>query len=139
MHWENKMKKITAKNCIELIKQTFPKFLPYWESYIRDFGPDLGLTIQMIPFEEYALSVVKINNVIEIKKIFDFVELLFCNGDESVKDAIATSFLEYLLSKDPDEIKFKKFVKYMGENAIGYCRAWDKFTGTRTEGLWEDS
>lgn len=136
MPWENKMKKITGEHCIELMKENFPKFLPYWESYIRDFGSDLGLTVQMIPFGEYTLDVIKSSDEIEIKKIFDFVEFLLCNGDESVGNAMTTSFLEYLMSKDPDEIKFTKFTKYLGENAIGYCRAWDKFTGVRTEGLY---
>lgn len=131
------MEKITSERCIELMKEKFPKFPTYWEAYIRDFGSDLGLTIQMLPFCEYAIDVIKSDDEIEIKKIFNLVEFLLCNGDESVKNAITTSFLEYLMSKDPDEIKFSKFVKSLGENAIGYCRAWDKFTGVKTEGLWE--
>ncbi len=92
----------------------------------------------MMPFEEYAIDTIKSDDEVEIKKIFDFVEFLLCNGNESVQNAIATSFLEYLMSKDPDELNFSKFAKYLGENAIGYCRAWDKFTGIRTEGLWEE-
>ncbi len=132
------MEKITGENCIELMKERFPGFLPYWESYIRDSGSGLGLTIQMLPFGKYTINVIKSSDEIEIKKIFDFVEFLLCNGDDSVQTAMTTSFLEYLMSKDPDELKFSKFAKYLGENAIGYCRAWDKFTGVRTEGLWEE-
>lgn len=132
------MEKITGENCIELIKEKFPKFLPYWESYIKDFGSDNGLNIQMIPFEEYAIDTIKSNDELEIKRFFDFVEFLLCNGDESVQNAIATSFLEYLLSKDPDEIQFPTFAKYLGKNSIEYCRAWDEFTGIKTKGLWED-
>jgi hypothetical protein len=132
------MEKINEENCIELIKQTFPTFLPYWESYIRDSGPDLGLTIQMLPFGKYTIDIIHSNNAIGIKKIFDFVEYLLHEGDDDVQTAITTSFLEYLMSKDPDEIQFSKFAKYLGENSIGYCRAWDKFTGVKTKGLWED-
>ena len=119
------------------MKEKFLKFPVYWKDYIRDFGSDLRLHIQMLPFGEYAIDTIKSNDEVEIKKIFDFVEFLLCNGDESAQNAIATSFLEYLMSKDPDEIKFCKFAKFLGKNALGYCRAWDKFTGVRTEGLWD--
>ncbi len=138
MHWENKMEEISGGKCIELMKEKFPQYLPYWESYIRDHGSDNGLSIQMMPFEEYTIDTIKSNDDLEVKKIFDFVEFLLCNGNESVQNAIATSFLEYLMSKDPDEIQFTSFTKYLGKNSIGYCRAWDKFTGVKTKGLWED-
>lgn len=131
------MEQITEERCIELMKENFPKFTAYWETYIRRFGSDQGFTIQMMPFDNYTVDVIKANDEIEIKRIFDFVEFLLCNGNDSVQTAITTSYLEYLMSKDPDEIQFSKFVKYMGKNAIDYCRAWDEFTGVRTEGLWD--
>lgn len=132
------MEPITAERCIELIKEKFPGFLSYWKAYIRDFGADNGLHIQMLPFDEYTIDTIKSNNKAEIEKIFNFVEFLLCNGDDYVQTAITTSYLEYLMSKDPDEIQFASFVKYLGENSKGYCRAWDKFTGVKTKGLWED-
>lgn len=132
------MEEISEKRCIELMKETFPKFLPYWESYIKKNGSDDGITIQMLPFGKYTIEVIKSNNEIEIKKIFGFVEFLLCNGNDFVQTAITTSYLEYLMSHDPDEIQFASFVKYLGENSKEYCRAWDKFTGVKTKGLWED-
>ncbi len=92
--------------------------------------------MKILPFGEYAIDVIKSNDEIEVKRIFDFVEFLLHAGDESVQTAMTTGFLEYLMNNDPDEIKFSKFAKYLGENAIGYCKAWDEFTGVRTEGLW---
>ncbi len=132
------MKIVTSICCIDLIKEKFPQLLPYWEAYVADFGSDLGLHIQMIPFGDYAIDIIKTNNDVEIKKIFDFVEFLICNGEEEVQNAITTSFLEYLMSKDPNEIQFSKFVKYLGKNTISYCRAWDEFTNIKTEGLWDN-
>lgn len=131
------MIKITGDKCILLMKNNFEKFSKYWDAYILEFGSDQGLSIQMLPFCEFAIDVIKSHNEIEIEKIFNFIEFLLCNGDESVQNAIATSFLEYLMSKDPDEIKFNKFAKYLKKHTIDYCRAWDKFTGIKTEGLWE--
>jgi hypothetical protein len=132
------MGKITAEDCIKLIKQNFPDFIPYWEDYIRDFGEDNGLIVQMLPFGKYTIEIINSENYIHLKRIFDFVEYLICEGDDYVQTALTTSYLEYLMSKDPDEIQFSKFAKYLGENSIEYCRAWDEFTGVRTKGLWEE-
>lgn len=98
-------------------------------------GVNQGITIQMIPFSEYVEDLIKCNDEEEMEKIFDLVEWLLQNDDESVQTAKATSFLEYLLSKDPDEIKFKRFIKYLGKETINYCKAWDKFTVVKTEGV----
>jgi hypothetical protein len=136
MFWKNRKEKITEENWLELMKEKFPKFIPYWEAYINDHGSDNGITIQMFPVGDYAIDVIKSKDEIEIKRIFDFVELLLHEGDQSMQDAAATGLLEHLLNKDPVEIKFSTFVKHMGEEAIAYCKAWDKFTGVRTEGLW---
>lgn len=132
------METIREDRCIELIKKTFPGFLSYWEDYIREFGPDDGFMIQTLPFCTYTIDMIKSKNETEIKKIFDFVEFLICNGDESVQNTMTTFYLEYLMSKDPDEIQFTTFAKYLGENSIGYCRAWDKFCGVKTKGLYDD-
>lgn len=74
-----------------------------------------------------------------IKKIFDFVEFLLCNGDESVQNGAATCFLEHLFNIDEAGIKFKTFYPYLGKNSVDYCRGWDEFCGMRTEGLWDDN
>ena len=132
------MVKILSENLISIIKDRFPKFIPYWNSFVESFGLDEGITIQMIPFSLYAIDVIKENNKLEIKQIFDFVEFLLVHGDDLTQTAITTSFLEHLLAKDPAEIKFADFVDLMGRNAIEYCKAWDEFTGIRTKGLWEN-
>lgn len=132
------MKKITEKDCIHLLKKKFPKFIPYWNSYVNKWGLDQGITIQMMPFDEYVVDVIKSKNDSEIKEIFDFVEFLYCNGDDSVQDAITTSFLEALLNKDPEEIQFIDFAKHLGKNSIEYCRAWDEFTSVKTKAIWSE-
>lgn len=118
------------------MNEKFPGFRPYWESFVRNGGLDDGLTFQVIPFGDYAIDIVKSNNEIEAKKIFDFIDFLLYNGDQSVGDAIATGLLEHLMHKDPVEFNFSKFVPYLGSHAIVYCRAYDKLTGVKTEGLW---
>ncbi|NGX46998.1 MAG: hypothetical protein K1000chlam3_00367 [Chlamydiae bacterium] len=132
------MEKITSENCLILLKEKFPQFLPYCESYVNYWGIDQGITTQMMPFAEYVIDIIQSKDEAKIKEIFDYVEFLICDGNDSVQNAITTSFLELLLSKDPDEIQFTTFAKYLGKNSIEYCKAWDEFTGIKTKGLWED-
>lgn len=132
------MENITDENLISLLKEKFPDFIPYWESYVEYWGINQGLTIQITPFSDYVVDVIKSKNEDEIKHVFDFIEFSICNGDESVQTTMTTSFLEDLLSRAPTEINFSTFAKYLGEESKEYCKAWDKFCGMRTEGLWDD-
>jgi len=43
----------------------------------------------------------------------------------------------YVVEED-EEGGFVLFPEDLGKESIEYCRAWDKFTGVRTKGLWED-
>jgi len=129
---------ITEDNLIHLIKEKFPAFIPHWRAYLRRFGLDQGIMIQMSPLIDYVVEVVKQQDENEIKSIFDYIEFLMCDGDEYVQTAIATGFLEGLLNKDPDEIQFIKFRQYLGKETLAHCRAWDIFTGVMTKGLHDD-
>lgn len=133
------MEKITAENFEDILKNKFPNFFPYWQSHFNYWGifDEGGLSHKISPFSNYVLDVIKAHKEIEIKEIFDFVEYLLCEADESVQTAICTVFLEFLLSKDSaGEIKFMTFAKYLGKNSVEYCKAWDEFTGCKTKGLW---
>ena len=132
------MENITDENLISLLKEKFPDFIPYWKPYVEYWGMDQGLTIQITPFSEYVLDVIKSKKESELEDIFDFVEFLICNGNDSVQTTMTTSFLEDLLSRAPTEINFSTFAKYLGKESKEYCKAWDRFCGMRTEGLWDD-
>jgi hypothetical protein len=131
------MEKITGERCIELMKEYFPNLSTHWDSYIQSHGSDLGIAIQMLPFEKFAIEAIKAKDEITIKKIFYFVEFLFLNGDESARNAIAKCFLENLMDRDPEEIKFSTFVQHLGKYALRYCKVYDQFTNVKTEGLWD--
>jgi len=133
------MKKITEEQCLNLLKERFPNFIPYWDSSVSCWETTEGMLAQMIPFSQYAEDVLKNNNIVEIKNIFDFVEFLLCGGNESVRNGIATCFLEYLFNIDAAGIKFTSFCQYLGKKSLDYCRVWDKLCGNRTEGLWPTS
>lgn len=132
------MEKITLEESLIFLKEKFPGFIPYWETESINWD-EQGIISQMEPFARYTIDIIKTNNLTEIKKIFTAVEFLICNGTQTVQDGMATVYLEYLMSKDSDEIQFTTFAKYLGENSIGYCRAWDKFCGVKTKGLYDDA
>ena len=59
------MKFITEKICIDFIKEEFPKFIPYWEDYIRKEGQNDSINIKLIPFEKYTIQVIKSNDTVK--------------------------------------------------------------------------
>jgi len=72
----------------------------------------------------------------DLKPVFELVESLLTDGEESVKDAVATGFLESLLGESSaGRLDFRKIAALLGEKAVEYCREWDEFTGCTTPGL----
>jgi hypothetical protein len=141
---------ISKKNCIGLISDKFPEFQLLWDSYQSEYTEIVGglfgatpfkiedrICGGMITFSDYVSKLLISNKTKpdQINEIFSFIEHLFTNGDEDVKNAIATCFLENILNKIPDKIDPKRFVPYLGPNSRDYCRAWDEFCGVQTEGL----
>lgn len=131
------MGKIKEESIINLLKEKFPKFIPYWDDYVNYWGSDLG-SLEVIPFAYYTVDEIKSENYLTVEDIFIFIEFLMCNGNQAVQDVVATCYLESLLNRDPEEIQFIKFRQYLGKETIAYCRAWDEFTGVYTKGLHEE-
>ncbi len=132
------MKQVTEKNCIETLIREFPNFSPYWKVYCEEEGESSGLIFDvMMCFGDYIIDLIKINNIDELKNVFNFVEYLICHGDESVQTAMTTGLLEGLLNISPKKIKFKVICPYLGKESKEYCRAWDEFCGLKTDGLWD--
>ena len=132
------MENINDKDLVILLREKFPKSIPYLELHNKSFGSEQGLTIQMIPFADYFADVMQNNEDVLIRDIFAFIEFLICKGTQSVQQAITTGLVEYLLNNDPSNMNFGKWHQYLGKKTIAYCRYWDTITGVRTEGVWAD-
>lgn len=77
------------------------------------------------------------NNPILVK-IFDFIEMLMCEGDQIVGDCAATCFLENLVNyAGHGSVQASSFIPLLGPESREYCKGWDKFTGVQTPGLWK--
>jgi hypothetical protein len=99
-----------------------------------------GACSDMFAFTNYVTDLIIENkNHDELKSIFEYVEFLLNQGDAEVKEAVATCFLENLInSAASNDISSLKFVNLLGKESKEYCKAWDEFSGTKTEGLWDD-
>lgn len=69
----------------------------------------------------------------ELNKIFNLVENINVNGEQSDRDYVCTCFLENLQNKNYD---FTRVVDMLGPESIAFCKAWDEFTGCKTKGLY---
>lgn len=129
------MNQIKENDLINLIKERFPKFLPFWDSYTNKVGTNRVIGDDITPFLDYAIDEIKSENFNEIEKIFKFIDFLMCEGDEVVKTVIEACFLQSLYYKNPRVIQFSNFSKYLEKESIAYLRKVDMSNGTRIEGL----
>lgn len=73
----------------------------------------------------------------DIRAMGELTEELMTTGDEMTQTVIATGFLESLLGQASGGLlDFRKIVWAIGPESRKYCRAWDEFTGVKTDGLW---
>ncbi|MGD0618830.1 MAG: hypothetical protein ABSB67_14335 [Bryobacteraceae bacterium] len=73
----------------------------------------------------------------DIETVGKFVELLLTTADEDTQTAVATGYLESLLAQaSSGAIDFRSIAGTLGPESSKYCRAWDTFTGVKTDGLW---
>lgn len=87
------MNQIKENDLINLIKEKFPKFLPFWDSYTNKVGLNRLIGDDITPFLDYAIDEIKSENFHEIEKIFKFIELLIYEGDEVVQTVTEACFL----------------------------------------------
>jgi hypothetical protein len=119
----------------------------HWEYYLEvdynDTRADLRCCRIMVTLGGYVedilnSSVIHTEKKQEIKEIFSLIEFFMVKGNQDVQDAAATCFLENLInSASWGPLKPESFLCYLGPESKKYCKAWDEFTGVKTEGLWD--
>jgi len=136
---------VFANDCSKMIFSEFPDFEQShrWKDHLEFWGEDKpGLCAIFSTFSDYISDNLKgDNSKIDFIKVFDFVEMLMKEGDQETQDSAATCFLENLInftSSSHVALPAKTFVYLLGPESLAYCKAWDEFTGVKTEGLWDD-
>jgi hypothetical protein len=125
-----------------IILKRFPDFAnsKYWQECIDTFGDERTMCSVMTFFGEYIEDLIIADKLSSVKKkeIFDLAEEFMCQGDSDVQNGVATCFLEDLINcASANRIKYSDFVPFLGKESKEYCKAWDEFTGVKSEGLWE--
>ena len=128
---------IKKQDCMDFILQNVPDFERAWRAHLEYWdGEEAGLCNDMSAFSSYVEDLVAKNRTENLKPIFDLIEQLMNDGDQTVKDAVATCFLENLINRaSAGSVPARAFVHLLGPRSRAYCKAWDDFTGVRTEGL----
>jgi hypothetical protein len=75
----------------------------------------------------------------ELMAVSAAVEHLLVAGTTELQDATATGFLEALVHASCEPRLLARMVTQLGPAARDYLRAWDRFTGVRTPGLYDSS
>ena len=94
--------------------------------------------------EVLAKNVELSDEEIKIYKFVDNCRTSYANSSEDTLEgdfdnAICTCFLENLINRDSSgNYDFNRILPYLNEKSKEYCKAWDKFTGVRSPGLWAD-
>jgi hypothetical protein len=122
---------------MSLILDQFPDFSISWDAYLDYWGNDeRGLCNDMSEFSLFAASVFQRKDHELTGRILSFIEHLIVFGDEEVRTAAMTCFLENVMNQVPAKLSPATFVCDLGPKSRDFCRAWDEFTGHRTDGLW---
>lgn len=129
---------ISQQECMKFVLKQQPAFQSRWQSFLDDWGAEEpGLCNNIAEFSEYVINLANEKSTQNFTEIFNLVEQLLVDGDKTVKDAIATCFLENLLNAASNGIiDPQSFVPFLSQESRTYCKAWDEFTGVHTPGLW---
>jgi len=125
---------IIPEQCMPLILERFPGFEGRWREHLESWGgKPRRLCGDMTTFSFHIRDLVAQHELDTLPAVFTLIEEWMVHGDEMVRTAVATCFLENLLNL---EVEPKCFVPLLGPVSREYCRAWDESTGVKTEGLW---
>lgn len=125
-----------------MILAKFPEFANSirWKEHLKFWeGEEPPFSIEMSEFSSFIADSLNNNDSnINFHEVFSFIENLIAQGEQEVKDAATTCFLENLLNYDSaGRIKASSFIHLLGPRSKEYCKTWDEFTDVKTPGLWD--
>jgi len=115
-----------------------PGFAAYWESHVYYNGNDRDEHTLCSIFSDastVAKELLSAGNTACIGELLDYIEMIMQSGTQNERDAAATCFLENILNATPTAIDPKNWIPLLGPESRSFCRAWNAFTGCRTEYL----
>lgn len=114
-----------------------PEFKDAWDEYRRGWGEETpGICTDFAEFSTFIHDAMRRHLSLDLPGVFTFIEQCLQDGDEAIKDAAATCFLENLQNQGSHS---DQWVHLLGPESRAFCRAWDEFTGVDTPGLGRSS
>jgi hypothetical protein len=135
---------VFENDCAEIITRQFPEFVASyeWEEHLlfwKDSEEKYNLCGIFSTFSSFTKRLLNTEPTPPfLVKIFNFIETMMREGDQLVGDCAATCFLENLINLvGHGSVQASTFIPLLGPESREYCKAWDKFTGVQTPGLWK--
>lgn len=130
--------KYSRENFVDKLLETTPDFKTAWEKHLNYWnGDSRGSCIDMSEFSRFVIKLIKENTIESLPKIFLLIEDFLIHGDEEIQNVTATCFLENIINVTGGDIHSNKFIHLLGKESKEYCKAWDDFTGVKTNGLYD--
>lgn len=121
---------IHTVEAVKLLANTVPVYKAALDHMLADWYPDEpGICLLFAEFSHITVRLFQESQLALIRPVFDVIEQLLMEGDEVVKDATATCFLEPILNRVPERIPAETLRTVLGCQAQEYGRAWNAFTG----------
>jgi hypothetical protein len=132
------MTTLSHADCIVLLVRALPEFKPALDATRAEWGSEPpGLCNELFTLSDLVIDRLASTLQHDLEPLFQAIERLMLEGNEDVKDAVATCFLENVLNATSKDVPAERFVPLLGPESRAFCRAWDEFTGVKTPGLWD--
>lgn len=128
---------INKDQCINLLLKEVPEFEPVWQAHLDYWGEDVaGLSNDINEFSTFITKNITKMDSLKKQRLFLLIEELLNTGDNAVKDAIATCFLENILNAVSDnKVSSSEFAYLLGKESRAYCKSWDEYTKIKTPNI----
>jgi len=127
----------TVESVLEEIAASHPVLVKSLGELRDEWEPDLPPPVVAMGSLGTALGSA-INEVTDAqaRSLMRVVEQALVDGTQSVRNIVATGFLEALVGSAGASPEASRLFGHLGPRARKYCQDWDTFTGCRTPGVW---
>ena len=117
--------------------QTFPEYAQEYTEHIEDYGELLGHVFFGAVINSQLSKLLRINeDKTRIQKYTDFIEDMYANGNEAIRNIVGVTILAYL--GDDDKI-LKNAVAYFSEDVLQESKSIEAGYGRRKMRIYTEN
>ena len=110
--------KLTYNNASSLLISRFNEMKKIYDNDFKELSEDCCHVLYSCEFVPYILKQIQANNELELKKIFDFIELLMSSNDSDLVNLAEVSVIESLYFDHVCETHRAALLKYCGKRTL---------------------